>query len=79
VNVDNNARTVAARDLNESYIGEVFAYRSSEGIPVYGRIAFAEVGPTKVLLTLDGVLHEGSSVVMTVLPDDELWFNPPAA
>ncbi|WP_329140125.1 hypothetical protein OG552_35330 [Streptomyces sp. NBC_01476] len=75
MNISANTRTVAARDLNDSFIGRTFAYESSEGIPVYGRIAFAEVGPTKVLITLDGVLHEGSSVVMTLAPQDELAFT----
>ncbi|MFC4033202.1 hypothetical protein ACFO3J_17145 [Streptomyces polygonati] len=75
MNFEPNAQAVAARDLNGSLIGETFAYRTSEGVPVFGRIAFAEVGPSKVLVTLDGVLHEGSSVVLTLAPDDELWFS----
>ncbi|MYS20692.1 hypothetical protein GA0115240_12237 [Streptomyces sp. DvalAA-14] len=75
MNLDHNAQAVTAAQLNAAFVGEAFSYETSEGVPVYGRLAFAEVGPTKVLVTLDGVLHEGSSVVLTLAPEDELWFN----
>ena len=83
MNVDHNARKVAARDLNEHFIGQAFAYESDEGIPMYGRIAFIEdrsshpVQPV-VNVTVDGVLGpQGSSLVMGFKPDVELFFSTP--
>ncbi|WP_333769856.1 hypothetical protein [Streptomyces sp. IBSBF 2435] len=76
MNLADDVVRVAARDLDLDWVGSTFAYESREGVAVYGRIAFIEVKPEKVLVTLDGVLHEGSSVVMTLAPGDTLCFEP---
>lgn len=76
MNVADSALRIAARELNATFVGEAFAYESSEGAAVYGRIAFVEIKSATVLVTLDGVLHEGSSVVMSLSPDDTLYFEP---
>ncbi|WP_405583502.1 hypothetical protein [Streptomyces sp. NBC_01190] len=75
MNIDHTAGTVAAQDLNGAFVGRTFSYETTQGFPVFGRVAFIEIKPTEVLLTLDGVLHEGSSVVMTLAPTDELSFS----
>lgn len=74
--VDNNARTVKAGDLNDTFVGEVFSYETEEGVELHGRISFIEKRPHMVKVTLDGVLQNGSNVVLDFLPSVDLWFSP---
>lgn len=74
--LDNNARAIQARELNDTLVGEPFSYESEDGIEMHGRIAFIEKRPTVVKVTLDGVVHDGSSVVLNLSPAAELWFSP---
>ncbi|MEU0035118.1 hypothetical protein [Streptomyces sp. NPDC006333] len=74
--VDNNARAVQARELNDTLVGEPFSYENEAGIEMHGRIAFIEKRSTAVKVTLDGVIENGSSVVMNFEPSAELWFTP---
>ncbi|MEU6339905.1 hypothetical protein ABZ883_03005 [Streptomyces sp. NPDC046977] len=74
--VDPNAKAIKARDLNDTLVGEAFSYETNDGIALHGRIAFIEIRPTIVKVTLDGVLQAGNSVVLDFQPEVELWFSP---
>ncbi|MFQ6145783.1 hypothetical protein ACLMNJ_22380 [Streptomyces seoulensis] len=74
--VAHNARSIQARELNDTLVGEAFSYESSDGVELHGRIACVEIRTGDVRVTLDGVIVDGSSVVLQLRPDEELWFSP---
>ncbi|OPG03057.1 hypothetical protein B1R27_30015 [Streptomyces sp. GKU 895] len=74
--VDNNGRAIKASELNDTLVGEPFSYENEAGIEMHGRIAFIEKRSEVVKVTLDGVVVNGSSVVLSFAPSDELWFTP---
>ncbi|WP_371667534.1 hypothetical protein OG985_07795 [Streptomyces sp. NBC_00289] len=71
-----DARVIAAGDLNDTHVGERFSYENAEGVAFHARIAFVEVRHDLVNVTLDGVVHEGNSVVLGLRPEEELHFTP---
>lgn len=73
---DNNARGIQARELNDTLVGEPFSYETEDGTEMHGRIAFVEKRRDVVKVTLDGVVMNGSSVVLDFKPSEELWFSP---
>lgn len=73
--VDNNARYIKARELNDTLVGEPFSYQGPNG-DLHARIAMVEVRNSEVNVTLDGVIKDGSSVVLVFGPNEELIFTP---
>lgn len=76
MNIAHNARSITARDLNDTLVGEQFSYEDSAGKQLHARIAAVESSGGAVDIYLDGVVVNGSTRVLTLRPTDELWFTP---
>ncbi|MEU8591173.1 hypothetical protein AB0C59_29840 [Streptomyces sp. NPDC048664] len=73
--VAHNAHVIAAGELTDSHVGETFSYENHEGVVFHARVAFVEIRPDLVNVTLDGVVHEGNSVVLGLRPEEQLHFT----
>ncbi|MCC4320052.1 hypothetical protein [Streptomyces malaysiensis] len=74
--VSHNANAVAAKDLNDTFVGEPFSYEAEDGTAVHAKIAMIEVTDKEVRVFLDGVLTDGRSARLVLRPNEELWFTP---
>ena len=80
--VSQNARVIAARDLDDSLVGEAFSYETEDGNIMHARIAMVHIRKAAagesalVEVTLDGVVHDGNSVLLVLRPEDGLVFAP---
>lgn len=70
------ANAVAAKDLNDTLVGEPFSYEAKDGTAVHAKIAMVEVTDKEVRVFLDGVIKDGRSARLVLRPNEELWFTP---
>ena len=64
---------VEAGGLNQTFVGMAFGVNLDAGRVIYGRLAGVTIGPSSVVLWLDGV--QGKPAELTVEPSTEVWFS----